>query len=92
MQIASLPALPHRRKSGGSPPPPRPGRAIACYVRAPVVKLLLISIMIATFLLPVVAAKVQQPRRALFSLLLLMFTVEACYAVFLAVFYLHYAF
>lgn len=57
-----------------------------------VVKFLLISIMIATFLLPVVAAKVHQPRRALLSLLLLMFTVEACYAVFLAVVYLRYAF
>jgi hypothetical protein len=56
-----------------------------------VVKLFLMSILIATFLLPVVAAKVPQPRRALLSLLWLMFTVEACYAVFLVVFYRRYA-
>jgi hypothetical protein len=57
-----------------------------------VVKPLLISILIATFLLPVVAARVQRPRRALLSLLLLMFAVEVCYAVFLAVFYRRYSF
>jgi hypothetical protein len=56
-----------------------------------VVKLLLFSILIATFLLPVAAAKVRQPRRALLSLLLLMFTAEACYAVFLVVFYRRYS-
>jgi hypothetical protein len=59
----------------------------ACYHRFPVVKLLLPSILIATFFLPVAAAKIRQPRRALVSLLWLMFTVEACYAVFLALFY-----
>ena len=56
------------------------------------VKQLLLSILLATFVLPVLAARVQQPRRALISLLLLMFTVEVCYAVFLAVFYNRYSF
>ena len=51
------------------------------------VKLLLLSILIATFILPVVAARVQQSRRALLSLLLLMFATEVGYAVFLLVFY-----
>jgi len=55
-----------------------------------VVKLLLPSILFATFGLPLAAAKVQQPRRALLSLLLLMFTAEICYAVFLLVFYRRY--
>jgi hypothetical protein len=56
-----------------------------------VVKLLLFSILIATFFLPVAAATVRQPRRALLSLLWLMFTAEACYAVFLLVFYRRYS-
>jgi hypothetical protein len=56
------------------------------------VKQLLLSILIATFVLPVLAARVQQPRRALTSLLVLMLTVEVCYAVFLAVFYTRYSF
>jgi hypothetical protein len=68
-----------------------PGCTAACYHRFPVVKLLLFSILIATFFLPVAAAKVRQPRRALLSLLLLMFTAEACYAVFLVVFYRRYS-
>ena len=55
------------------------------------VKLLLLSILIATFVLPVVAARVQQSRRALLSLLLLMFATEVCYAVFLVVFYRRFA-
>lgn len=54
-------------------------------------KLLLISILFATFLLPVAAAKIPQPRRALLSLLVLMFTVQVCYAVFLVFFYRRYA-
>jgi hypothetical protein len=57
-----------------------------------VVKLLLLSILVATFVLPMAAAKVRQPRRALLSLLLLMLAVEVCYAVFLAVFYRRYSF
>lgn len=61
-----------------------------CYHRLSVVKLLLISILIATFILPLAAAKVRQPRRALASLLLLMFAAEVCYAVFLVVFYRRY--
>jgi cellulose synthase/poly-beta-1,6-N-acetylglucosamine synthase-like glycosyltransferase len=69
----------------------RSGCTAACYHRFPVVKLLLISILIATFFLPVAAAKVWQPRRALLSLLFLMFTAEVCYAVFLVVFYRRYA-
>lgn len=56
------------------------------------VKLLLLSILVATFVLPMAAAKVRQPRRALLSLLLLMLAVEVCYAVFLAVFYRRYSF
>ena len=55
------------------------------------VKLLLLSILIATFVLPVAAARVQQPRRALLSLLLLMFLTEVSYAVFLVVFYRRFA-
>jgi hypothetical protein len=56
------------------------------------VKLLLLSILVATFVVPVLAARVHQPRRALTSLLLLMFAVEVCYGVFLAVFYTRYSF
>jgi hypothetical protein len=56
-----------------------------------VAKLFLLSILIATFILPVAAAKVRQPRRALLSLLLLMFATEVCYAVFLVVFYRRFA-
>jgi hypothetical protein len=55
-----------------------------------VVKLILPTILISTFLLPVVAARVQHQRRALLSVLLLMFTVEVCYAVFLLFFYRRY--
>ena len=54
------------------------------------VKVLLISILVATFVLPVLAARVRNPRKALVSLLLLMLTVEVCYAVFLAAFYRRY--
>jgi len=56
-----------------------------------VVKQLLLSILIATFALPIAAARVQQPRRALLSLLWLMFAVEVCYGIFLAVLYRRYA-
>lgn len=55
------------------------------------VKLLLISILFATFLLPVAAAKIPQRRRALTSLLFLMLATEVCYAVFLVVFYRRYS-
>jgi len=86
-----LPVLSHRRKSTAESPA-RSGRGTdACYHRFAVVKLLLISILLATFLLPLAAAKVRQPRRALLSLLLLMFTAEVCYAVFLVVLYRRYA-
>ena len=54
-------------------------------------KLFLLSILIATFALPVAAARVLEPRRALRSLLLLMFAFEVCYAVFLALFYRRFA-
>ncbi|HZW89067.1 MAG TPA: hypothetical protein VFF12_08315 [Myxococcaceae bacterium] len=67
-----------------------PGRTDGCYHHL-VVKLLLLSILVATFALPVLAARVQQARRALLSLLLLMFVAEVCYAVFLVVFYRRYA-
>jgi len=66
------------------------GRTDGCYHHL-VVKLLLLSILVATFALPVLAARVQQARRALLSLLLLMFVAEVCYAVFLVVFYRRYA-
>jgi hypothetical protein len=61
-----------------------------CYHRVAVVKPLLLSILIATFILPVAAARVREPRRALASLLLIMFVIEVCYAVFLVVFYRRY--
>jgi len=67
-----------------------PGHTDGCYHHL-VVKLLLLSILVATFALPVLAARVQQARRALLSLLLLMFVAEVCYAVFLVVFYRRYA-
>jgi hypothetical protein len=85
-----LPVPPHRRKPGSHRG--GPGCTAACYSRFPVVKLLLLSILVATFVLPMAAAKVRQPRRALLSLLLLMLAVEVCYAVFLAVFYRRYSF
>jgi len=77
----------HHRKPGGLTGEVEPGCTAGCYHRFAVVKLLLISILIATFVLPVAAARIRQPRRALMSLLLLMFTAEVCYAVFLKVFY-----
>jgi len=80
--------------SAGSPVHPAErgsGRTPACYHRFAVAKLLLISILIATFILPIVAAKIRRPRRALVSLLVLMFTVQVCYAVFLVFFYRRYA-
>ena len=67
-----------------------PDCSAGCYHRAAVVKLLLPSIVIATFILPVVAARVREPRRALASLLLIMFAVEICYAFFLVVIYRRY--
>jgi hypothetical protein len=91
MRAPSLPALAHRRKSAAGPRGTRPPRTDACYPRAAVVKQLLLSILIATFVLPIAAARVQQPRRALMSLLWLMLSVEVCYAIFLAVFYRRYA-
>ena len=51
------------------------------------VKLLLLSLLLATFLIPVAAARVREPRRSFVSLLLLMATFQVCYAIFLAVFY-----
>jgi hypothetical protein len=68
-----------------------PGRTAAWYDRLAVVKPLLISILFATFLLPVAAAKIPQRRRALASLLLLMLATEVCYAVFLVVLYRRYS-
>jgi len=69
---------------------PRLGRTAAWYHRFPVVKLFLLSILIATFALPVAAARVQHSRRALASLLLLMFLAEVGYGVFLLAFYRRY--
>ena len=91
MRASSLPALAHRRKPAPGPWGPRRPRTDACYPRAAVVTQLLLSILIATFALPIAAARVQQPRRALLSLLWLMFAVEVCYGIFLAVLYRRYA-
>jgi hypothetical protein len=84
--VPSLPVLRNGRKSK-SHPLDEVGLFGGCYHRPPLVKLLLLSILIATFVLPVLAARVQESRRALLSLLLLMFASEVCYAVFLVVFY-----
>ena len=65
-------------------------RTAGCYHPVAVVKILLLSILIATFILPVAAARVREPRRALASLLLIMFAAEVCYAVFLVVIYRRY--
>ena len=46
-------------------------------------KLLLLSPLLATFLLPALEARSTRPRRALWSLLGMMFLVEAGYALFL---------
>jgi hypothetical protein len=91
MPASSLPALAHRRKSGACTLGTRLPWTDACYPRAAVVKQLLLSILIATFVLSIAAARVRQPRRALLSLLWLMVAVEVCYAIFLAVLYRRYA-
>lgn len=53
----------------------------------PVIRLLLLSILLATFLLPVVTARVRNPRRALASLLACVFAAELAYGLFLYVVY-----
>jgi hypothetical protein len=52
-----------------------------------VLKLLLISILLATFFLPAYAARTKDPRRALWSLLGTLFLVEVGYAFFLFLVY-----
>jgi len=59
---------------------------VSCYGLA-VQKLLLLSILLATFLLPALAAQVKSPRRALESLLAAMLLFEVGYAVFLYAIY-----
>jgi len=54
-----------------------------------VLKLLLLSILLATFFLPGYAARAKDPRRALWSLLGTLFLVELGYAFFLYVIYPH---
>jgi hypothetical protein len=48
-----------------------------------VVRLLLLSILLATFLLPAVTARVRNPRRAFASLLACVFAADVAYALFL---------
>lgn len=50
-------------------------------------KLLLLSIVLATFVVPALVARERDPRRALRQVLLAMLGVEVCYAVFLYVVY-----
>jgi len=52
-----------------------------------VLKLLLLSIVLSTFVLPAFAARGRDPRRALRSVLVAMFAAEVCYAVFLLLVY-----
>jgi len=52
-----------------------------------VLKLLLLSIVLSTFILPAIAARGRDPRRALRQGLLSMLGAEVCYAVFLYVVY-----
>jgi cyanate permease len=63
-----------------APSPPWRG-----YHPAPVLKLLLISILLLTFLLPAFAARMKDPRRALISALVSMAFAELGYAFFLYV-------
>jgi hypothetical protein len=48
-----------------------------------VLKLLLLSIVLSTFILPALVARGRDARRALRSVLLAMFAAEVCYALFL---------
>jgi hypothetical protein len=52
-----------------------------------VLKLLLLSILLMTYFLPILSARVGQPRRALATLLALVLIGEVCYALFLLVIY-----
>jgi hypothetical protein len=52
-----------------------------------VLKLLLLSIVLATFVVPALVARERDPRRALRQVLLAMLAVEVCYAVILYVVY-----
>jgi hypothetical protein len=52
-----------------------------------VLKLLLISILLATFFLPAYAAEAKDPRRGLWSLVGTVFLVELGYAIFLYLVY-----
>jgi hypothetical protein len=55
-----------------------------------VLKLLVFSILVLTFVLPAVAAKIGNPRRALFSMLVWMALVEVGYAFFLHFIYFRF--
>jgi len=57
-----------------------PGRG---YHQRPVLKLLLLSILLGTFFLPIHAARIRDPRRALVSVLVSMAVAELGYAFFL---------
>ena len=53
-------------------------------------KLLVLSILVLTFVLPAIAAKIGNPRRALFSMLVWMALVEVGYAFFLHFIYFRF--
>jgi hypothetical protein len=56
-----------------------------------VLKLLLLSILLATFFLPAAAARVKDPRRAMISMLTTMLLAEIGYALMLYVVYPRFA-
>ena len=56
---------------------------MAGYHRRPVVRLLLSSILFATFLVPVAVAREKNPRRAFMSLMVYVLLADVGYAIFL---------
>jgi hypothetical protein len=66
-------------------PQKRPGRWSGYH--PPVLKLLMLSILLSTFILPAYAARMRDPRRALKSVLVSMAFAELGYAFFLYVLY-----
>jgi hypothetical protein len=55
-----------------------------------VLRLLLLSVLVATFLVPVVTARARDPRRAFLALLTYVVTAEVGYALFLYFIYLRF--
>ncbi len=66
---------------------PWPKRGALYGILGRVLKFLLLSILLATFILPAVASRIREPRRALVSALTSMLFAEVCYAFFLYVLY-----